>query len=421
MTMEHPSQRLERLCRRGMEWEDFPMGEINWFRAWNSGQNWWSAKAGQLFARGEDDPLSTEELLRMVVREDRQALVTSWLEIFERQRYTAVYRVRTGEGIKWIEETGWFCLDDEEPCTMGVVREITDLCQVIRDRCGMGDGWLGHLLHQEQNLAKMLYQDYFTCLVHDLKGPVSTALASLQMMEHRMEREIPDQYSRDYKKYCEFISQSCYRLLLSITDLWDTGRLNRGDSQPVFAQWDLEEIIREAMESCRSHWGDRQVELTVQGEGDACICCDREKVTCVLLKVLANAIRSTARDGKIQVVLIRKESHFQVEIRDNGSPIPHETLYRLFSYPFLPNAQFVRDGLGIGLGMWLAQLLVNLHDGHIWASSQEGEGNRFVFTLARSPAAAAESAGILRDRPLEERMEQRLRMEMSVLPLEDPR
>lgn len=82
--------------------------------------------------------------------------------------------------------------------------------------------------------------------------------------------------------------------------------------------------------------------------------------------------------------------------------------------------QFVRDGLGIGPGMWLAQLLVNLHDGHIWADNQEGRGNCFSFTLSRQPAAA-EGRMLLRDSPDSFQRDYRLRiqMEMSVIPTEE--
>ena len=79
-------------------------------------------------------------------------------------------------------------------------------------------------------------------------------------------------------------------------------------------------------------------------------------------------------------------------------------------------------GAGAGLGLQVVRKLVRLHDGHIWAVSREEGGNRFVFTLARAPAAAADAGGnLLRDQPEEQQLEQRLRMEMSVLPMEEAR
>ena len=422
MTMEARPGRLAGLCGQWTEDQEFPSQQVNWFRAWNTGQCWWTGEVGALMSRGEGPALSAEELLRLVVREDRTALLASWLEVFDRKRYTALYRVRVGEETRWIEERGWFSLDGEEPCTFGVIREVTRLCQEVQNRCGPGEGVLGSFFSQEKSLVQMMCHDYFNCLVHDLKGPISTALASLQMLEYRFRQEFPQEYGRDYRKYCGFIDQSCHRLLLSVTDLWDTGQLNREDGRLSFGQWDLEQIVREAAERCRPYWGSRKVTVTIEGEGDALLACDREKVVCILFKLLANGIRSTTRDGTIRMTVIKRKTYLQVEVEDDGSPIPQQTLDRLFAYPFLPGAQFVRDGLGIGLGMWLAQLLVRLHDGHIWAVSREEGGNRFVFTLARAPAAAADAGGnLLRDQPEEQQLEQRLRMEMSVLPMEEAR
>ena len=419
---EKESTLLERLHRQCSETVEIPWGEINWVRCWKSGEGWYSSQVCALFGREGNEPLYPEEVARMVVEEDRHALLDGWLTLLKQDAYTTVYRVHGEKGVKWIQEDGWYGLDEEEgPCSYGVMREVTALCEAARARQEReGESWFQQIQGQDQPLLRMFQKDYITCLVHDLKGPASTALAALQLMEKRMEEEISEDNLPFFHRYCSFIEKSCYRMFLTVNDLWETAAAAQEDLELAFVQWHLEDLIQQAIQASRPYAHNREIVFQVEGEGDDVLCCDRERISTVLLKLLANAIRSTGPDGAIQVILTKGKEELQVDVWDNGRLIPKETLYRLFAYPFLPSAQFVRDGLGIGPGMWLAQLLVNLHDGHIWADNQEGRGNCFSFTLSRQPAAA-EGRMLLRDSPdsFQRDYHLRIQMEMSVLPTEE--
>ena len=80
-------------------------------------------------------------------------------------------------------------------------------------------------------------------------------------------------------------------------------------------------------------------------------------------------------------VVLESDIGLQVEVEDDGSPIPQQTLDRLFAYPFLPGAQFVRDGLGIGLGNICRRIKAYYERGQMCIDSREGEGTRVEISF----------------------------------------
>lgn len=109
-----------------------------------------------------------------------------------------------------------------------------------------GESWFQQIQGQDQPLLRMFQKDYITCLVHDLKGPASTALAALQLMEKRMEEEISEDNLPFFHRYCSFIEKSCYRMFLTVNDLWETAAAAQEDLELAFVQWHLEDLIQQA-------------------------------------------------------------------------------------------------------------------------------------------------------------------------------
>ncbi len=102
-----------------------------------------------------------------------------------------------------------------------------------------------------------------------------------------------------------------------------------------------------------------------------------------IVNLLANSIKYTPRDGKIDVSVKDKGNSILVEISDTGIGIPGGELPKVFNEFYrAANARKVeRDGTGLGLSM--AKQVVERHRGEIWVESEEGKGTRISFTLPK--------------------------------------
>jgi signal transduction histidine kinase len=104
---------------------------------------------------------------------------------------------------------------------------------------------------------------------------------------------------------------------------------------------------------------------------------DPDRIQQVVLNLLSNASRHTPPESHIVVRAADKKGAVQVDVSDNGPGVPRERLARLFD----PTVRPIGRNGGAGLGLLIAQRLVRLHGGEIWAESDPGQGSQFAFTI----------------------------------------
>ena len=83
-----------------------------------------------------------------------------------------------------------------------------------------------------------------------------------------------------------------------------------------------------------------------------------------------------------------------IAVEDHGPGIPRAALERVFERFYKVDRARTRSGGGTGLGLSIAKHVVEAHDGRIWATSVEGEGSTFAFSIPlRGPELAASAGG----------------------------
>jgi signal transduction histidine kinase len=108
---------------------------------------------------------------------------------------------------------------------------------------------------------------------------------------------------------------------------------------------------------------------------------DREKVAHVISNLLGNAIEFTPVGGRVWIRARADGGELVAEVGDTGigiAPEHHEFIFEEFAQV---DATASRQHHGTGLGLTIAQKLVELHRGRIWVESELGGGSRFYFTI----------------------------------------
>ncbi len=110
---------------------------------------------------------------------------------------------------------------------------------------------------------------------------------------------------------------------------------------------------------------------------------DEDRITQVLVNLVANAIQYTPQGGDVTIAAARQSDTVLISVKDSGIGIPPEHLPNLFTRFYRVDKSRSRQaGGGSGIGLTIARHLVEAHGGQIWAVSEgDGQGSTFVFSL----------------------------------------
>src|SRR5262249_55617776 len=123
------------------------------------------------------------------------------------------------------------------------------------------------------------------------------------------------------------------------------------------------------------------------------------RLTQVFANILNNAAKFTPRDGEIALVARIEGTRARVSIRDNGPGIPPSLLGEIFAAFRQVDTSLSRSQSGLGIGLWLAKQIVEMHGGSIAAYSEgTGKGSEFVVSLPLLTTAPAGHADDDRER-----------------------
>ena len=102
---------------------------------------------------------------------------------------------------------------------------------------------------------------------------------------------------------------------------------------------------------------------------------DPDQLKQVFINIMANAIQAMGKDGKLTVYVEPVDERVKIAFEDTGCGISHERMRDIFN-PFMTTKE---DGTGLGLSM--AQRIVEEHGGSIEVQSVLGEGSTFTVYL----------------------------------------
>lgn len=144
---------------------------------------------------------------------------------------------------------------------------------------------------------------------------------------------------------------------------------------------DLQEMLREVWDETAVHTYVSKYGLDL-AESPLYVLADRRRLRLVLTNLLKNACTFTPPSGRIDLSVARTPSEAHVTVADTGCGIAESDLRSIFEAFFQADAPLTRSNDGLGVGLTIAEALVRLHDGHIWAESDgPGRGSTFHVRL----------------------------------------
>ncbi len=170
--------------------------------------------------------------------------------------------------------------------------------------------------------------------------------------------------------------------IATIDDLLNASRIERGKLEFFFEENPLEPVVSVLVEQMQplAQMKKMTIEYVKPSQTFPNILMDKEKVRQVINNMIDNAIKYS-KDGVIGVSLKQEDENLIVRVKDNGKGISAEELSKIFE-KYARGHDSVTHATGLGLGMYVAKVIVEQHNGKIWAESEGvGKGATFAFSL----------------------------------------
>jgi signal transduction histidine kinase len=193
----------------------------------------------------------------------------------------------------------------------------------------------------------------------------------------------------DYGKFDDTVKEQLRKtastnnsMIALIDDLLNASRIERGKMEFVFVPTNLTEITQITVDQLLPQAEIRKLSLIFEKPKVELpiISADKEKLRQVINNLIDNASKYTEK-GKIEVTLSQTKKDVIFKVTDSGRGVPPDQLMGIFQKYERGNAK-ARNSSGLGLGLYVAKVIIEQHKGKIWVESAgEGKGSSFIFSL----------------------------------------
>lgn len=222
---------------------------------------------------------------------------------------------------------------------------------------------------------------FLAILGHDLRTPIGAVMTSATFMQQSGELEEP------HLTLTSRIVSSSTRMNQMVGALLDFTRSRLGGGIPITrATVDMGKVAHDVVDEIAAAHPGRAIKVNARGElrGEW----DCARISQVVTNLIINAIEHGSERTDIAVDVRGDEKEVKIVVHNRGDAIPAEQLHGIFNPMKRQNSPDTPAPGGasqnLGLGLYIAERIVNAHKGTIDVASSEEAGTTFTVTLPRS-------------------------------------
>ncbi len=228
----------------------------------------------------------------------------------------------------------------------------------------------------EAERMSAIKDEFLATLSHELRTPLNAILGWAQVLQRG------DKHDADTQRGLDAIERNARAQRQLIEDLLDMSRITSGQLRMDTQAVEPALIIEAAIDTVRPSAQAKEIGIEkVLNPSAGPVLGDPARLQQIVWNLLANAVKFTPKNGKVQVLLERVDSHIEISIADTGVGIRPDFLPHVFDRFRQADASTTRTYSGLGLGLSIVKHLVELHGGTICAESA-GEGRGATFTVS---------------------------------------
>jgi signal transduction histidine kinase len=231
----------------------------------------------------------------------------------------------------------------------------------------------------EAEIANKAKTEFLSRMSHEFRTPLNSIMGFSQILKSDTQVPLID----SQLKKVEQIIQSGDHILRLVEDVLDLGTIEKGKFPISSEEVSLNGLIEESFELVQDSAKEKNLRITdnLPEDEEIWVLADEERLKKVLLSLLTNAIKYNRDNGDIGISMsLDIPGTARLKISDTGIGISEEKQNQIFK-PFnaiSPNQSFKE---GVGLGLSISKLLMEMMNGKIYFESHVDKGSSFFIEL----------------------------------------
>lgn len=225
---------------------------------------------------------------------------------------------------------------------------------------------------QENIRQKIRLKELISDISHQTRTPIANQKLYLEIMRSKTDRkdllEIADRLEHQTDKL-DFLFQSMVKL----------SRLENGIIQIEQKRQNLFHTLERAVSAVAPQAAKKGIEISVDAPEILMIRHDSKWTEEAIYNLLDNGVKYTNKGGEIHIRVLTREIFTEIHVEDTGKGIAIERQAQIFRRFY--REPEVHDMEGIGIGLYLARMIVEMQKGFIEVCSEEGKGSDFIIYL----------------------------------------
>lgn len=214
-------------------------------------------------------------------------------------------------------------------------------------------------------------------IVHDMRGPLSAAILSLEFLSRELKRQ---RATQDMLEASEDALTSSTNVANMITQILDTTKLEEGRITLNLLPVPVRELLDPARQQALSRAQSKSITIDVDAPDNLFMVADRRLFPRLLDNLLSNALRYSPKGGRVLLVAAESAGEVVLSVHNTGDVIPIADREKIFA-KFQQGETETHRLFGWGLGLYFCRLVAEAHSGHIAVEDVVGWPTSFVIRL----------------------------------------
>ena len=218
--------------------------------------------------------------------------------------------------------------------------------------------------------------EYIGIASHELKNPITALSLYAELLGSRLEL---DRDKSNLHMLRDMQGQTA-RLVSLVDDLLLVNKIEAGTLTLHKETFNPDALVKKTVEQFRV--AEQSHQILCVGKYGRLVHADSNRITQVLLNLLANAVKYSPRADKVLVQVSYKEGKCIISVQDFGPGIPKKDQKDIFTRFYRADGAVASGIAGSGLGLHISKSIIKKHRERLWVKSAPGLGSTFSFTLS---------------------------------------
>jgi signal transduction histidine kinase len=229
-------------------------------------------------------------------------------------------------------------------------------------------------IEKERQLEKTR-KEFISGVSHELKTPLSVIRSFAE--------GIKDGVSKDTTYYTDVILEETDNMNRLIVEMLELAKLESGTYKLEMEAFSIGELIQQVYTKLLFSIEEKNLHVELALDPTIYVQANRNRIEQVVVNLLSNAIRYAPTGEQVKLSVIEYEETVKVEIENNGTPIPEESLDKIWDRFYRLDASRSRHTGGTGLGLSIVKNILELHHANYGVYNKEN-GVVFYFELQKA-------------------------------------